>query len=146
VLSRGKASRLYLRLVKEQKLFTDIGAYMLGDLDKSLFIVEGKLVKGVTMQEAEKAILLVIEEVKKDISKAELKKVQHKLEAGLVFGEMSITNKALNLAYFEMLGEANDANLQIERYNAVTTSEIIAVAKAILRPENCSILRYNAIQ
>jgi hypothetical protein len=55
---------------------------------------------------------------------------------------MGIANKALNLAYFEWLGDANQCNLQTQHYNAVTTTQISETAKVIFRPDNCSILRY----
>ncbi|CAN5438925.1 pitrilysin family protein [soil metagenome] len=144
VLSRGKSSRLYQKLVKEKKLFTDIGAYMLGDIDKSLFLIEGKLVNGITPEIAEASIYEVIEQVKSDITETELQKVKHKAEASFVFSEMSIGNKALNMAYFEMLGDVSEVNLQVERYNAVTIDDISRIAKEILRPENCSLLRYKS--
>ena len=144
ILSRGKSSRLYQRLVKDAGLFTDLNAYLMGDLDKSLFLVEGKLVNGVSMEEAEQAINTELEKVKEDISAKELQKVKNKSEATLEFSEMSIGNKALNLAYYELLGDAGLCNRQSAMYNAVTVSEIQQVARAIFTDNNCSILRYNA--
>jgi predicted Zn-dependent peptidase len=142
VLSRGKSSRMYQQLVKEKKLFTDVGAYMMGELDKSLIVVEGKLVNGVKMEEAEQAIAEVLEEIKQDVNIDELNKVKNKIESGLVFAEMNIANKALNLSYFEMLGDAEVANRQAELYNAVTPENIKNIAKEIITEENCSTLYY----
>ncbi len=142
VLSRGKSSRLYQQLVKEKNLFTDIGAYMLGELDKSLFVVEGKLVKGVKMEDAEKGIEEVLNQIKIEVKKDELDKVKNKIESGLVFAEINIANKALNLAYFEMLGDANIANQQTDLYNAVTADDVINIAKEIITDQNCSTLYY----
>lgn len=144
ILSRGKSSRLYLTLVKEQKLFTDVGAYMLGDLDKSLFVVEGKLVKGVSMETAEKAILTELEKVKHEIRNDELEKVVNKAEASLTFSEISIASKSLNLAYYEMLGDAADVNRQVDYYRAVKPEDVMKVANKILTPENSNVLLYNA--
>ncbi len=146
VLSRGKSSRMYQLLVKEQKLFTDIGAYMMGELDESLFVVEGKLVNGISIEIAEKAIFDILETAKTDVSETELVKVKNKALASLVFSEMSIGNKALNLAYFEMLGNADLANQQENLYNSVSSNQIKAIAKRILVKSNCSILRYQAKQ
>lgn len=146
ILSRGKSSRLYQSLVKEQQLFTEIGAYMLGDFDKSLFVVEGKLVHGVDVLKAEDAIFAQLNRLTEGISERELDKVKHKAEASFRFSEMGVASKALNLCYFELLGDANESNLQPERYNAVTESDILQVAKTVLRPENCSILHYLSTQ
>lgn len=146
ILSRGKSSRLYQKLVKEKKMFTEIGAYMLGELDKSLFLIEGSLIDGVTMEEAEKSIYEVIEEVKISISDLELLKVKNKAEASLVFSEMSIANKALNLAYFELLGNADLVNIQSKLYDKVTTEEIQQIAQEVLTEKNSSVLRYYSKQ
>lgn len=142
ILSRGKSSRLYRRLVKERNLFTDIGAYMLGDLDKSLFVIDAKLVKGIDVAEAESAIMQELEFVKEEISERELLKVKHKAEASTEFSEMGVASKALNLAYFELLGDADQCNHQSKLYNAVTADQITGVARKILVHENCSVLRY----
>ena len=144
IFSRGKSARLYQRLVKDNNYFTDINAYMMGDLDKSLFVVEAKLVKGITMEFAEKVIKEEIEKVKQEITERELKKVQNKAEATFEFSEMGVANKSLNLAYFELLGDANDCNKQAQYYHAVTVEQIREVAKAILTEENCSVLRYHS--
>lgn len=144
ILSRGKSSRLYLKLVKEKKLFTDIHAYMLGDLDKSLMVVDGKLAEGVNMNDAETAIKTELDRIQNDLDEKELEKVRNKLEASLEFGEVSIAHRALNLAYFEMLGDAELANRQVELYRAVRANDIRNTARSVFRDENCSVLRYHA--
>ena len=142
VLSRGKSSRLYQQLVKEKKLFTDIGAYMLGDLDESLILIEGKISDGVNPKDAEEAVFGVIEELKKGITDKELEKIKNKAYSTVLFSEMSIANKALNLAYYEMLGDADLANQQETIYNSIKSSDILAIANTILTKENCSVLTY----
>jgi predicted Zn-dependent peptidase len=142
VLSRGKSSPMYQKLVKEQNLFNDIGAYMMSDLDKSLFIIQGDLVDGVDEKNAEEAIWKVIAEVRDFISDKDLKRVKNKVASTLEFAEMNIANKALHLAYYEMLGDANDSNRQAEFYNRVTKEEIQKVCEEILVKENVSVLNY----
>jgi predicted Zn-dependent peptidase len=144
ILSRGKSARLYQQLVKEKNIFTDIHAYLMGDLDKSLFLIEGKLVKGISMEQAEAAIWEELEKIKAGIDEKELEKVKHKAEASQEFSEMGIGNKALNLAYYELLGDADLCNRQSDHYNKVTASEITGVAQQILTHENCSVLKYHA--
>jgi zinc protease len=144
ILSRGKSARLYQQLVKEKNIFTDIHAYLMGDLDKSLFLIEGKLVKGISMEQAEAAIWEELEKIKAGIDEKELEKVKHKAEASQEFSEMGIGNKALNLAYYELLGDADLCNRQSDHYNKVTAAEITGVAHQILTHENCSVLKYHA--
>jgi zinc protease len=146
VLSNGKSSRLFQELLMKRKLFSDINAYISGDIDKGLFTVTGRLIKGVTMDVAEKAINEELKKVQKHIEESELEKVKNKIEATLIFSEMNVLNKAMNLAYNELLGEADLINTEIDRYRAVTADMIKEQAREIFKEENCSTLYYNAIK
>ncbi len=145
ILANGKSSRLYQRLVKEKKLFTDINAYQTGDIDAGLFVVSGRLAVGTAMEAAEAAIDAELEELKKNqVEERELDKLKNKLEANHVFGEMSALNKAMNLAYAELLGDADRVNTEMERYKVVTPADIQRLANEIFTPENSSTLYYHA--
>lgn len=144
ILSRGKSSRLYQRLVKEKKIFTDVHAYMLGDLDKSLLVADGRLAAGVSMQTAEDALFEEIQKAGASPEEKELEKVRNKTEASLEFAEVNIDSRALNLAYFEMLGDGNLCNRQAEFYRNVTAEDIRNVAASVIKEENCSVLRYHS--
>ena len=50
----------------------------------------------------------------------------------------------LSLAYFELLGNAEDLNHETGKYMAVTAQEIQEQAQQIFRKENASILSYLA--
>ena len=118
---------------------------MLGDLDKSLFVIEGRLMDGISPEVAEKELMVELEHIKQlPASEDELQKVKNKTESSLIFGEISVANKALNLAYFEMLGDAALSNKQAALYNNVSAIDIMDVARKIIIPENCSTLYYLA--
>lgn len=145
ILSNGRSARLYNSLVKDQKLFSEISAYVSGDMDKGLFIISGKLSKDVSPDKAEAAIEAELDKVKSEmISEEELIKVKNKIESTLVFTEMSILNKAMNLAFAELMGDANNINLEAQKYNAVTAKQMHELANSIFRKENCSTLHYIA--
>lgn len=145
VLSRGKSSRLYNRLVREQNLFTEIQAYISGDIEEGLFLITGKLKEGVSMEKAEQGIETVIEDlIQNSISETELEKVINKFEATKVFSDMSVLDKAMELCYFELLGDANNVNSEIDKYRAVTTSDLQKTAKNLFKKTNCSTLYYLA--
>lgn len=145
ILSRGNSSRLYLSLLKDQQLFSDIHAYHLGSIDPGLFVVEGKPAPGVSMEVAEQAIWAELEKLKNElVSPEELTKVKNKLETTMEFSEMSLLDKAMNLAYFELLGTAEDLNYETEKYWAVRAEEIREQAQQIFRTENASVLSYLA--
>jgi predicted Zn-dependent peptidase len=145
ILSRGNSSRFHNALIKEKKLFGDVHAYVMGDFDKGLFVVSGKLSKGVSMEEAERAVEIELERLKKEfVASDELQKVKNKMEASHVFGEVEVLNKAANLAVSELLGDANMVNEEVNKYQSVTVEQIQDQAKKIFRPENCSTLYYMA--
>lgn len=144
VLSNGQSSRLFQSMVKEQKLFSNIGAYVSGSFDQGLMVVEGKLNPGVDMMEAEKRVQEELLRISQDVSESELQKVKSKVEAQLVFSEMEVLNKAMNLAYFELLSKAEDVNEEKESYSSVSLNDIKRVSTEIFRPENCSALYYQS--
>jgi predicted Zn-dependent peptidase len=145
ILSRGNSSRLFRNLLKDQKLFSDINAYLTGSLDAGLFVVEGKPLRGISMEVAEAAILKELERISTEpVPVDELTKVKNKMESTMVFSEMSLLDKAMNLAYFELLGDADGLNSEIQKYLDVTAEEIRNQAAHIFRKENSSTLYYLA--
>ena len=145
ILSRGNSSRLFRKLLKEQKLFSEINAYLTGSLDTGLFVIEGKPLPGVSMQIAEEAIWHELEQLKTErVTEDELTKVKNKIESTMVFSEMSLLDKAMNLAFFELLGDADRLNTETQRYLNVTAEQIQQQAQQIFRKENSSTLYYLA--
>ncbi len=143
VLCNGPSSRLYRRLLKEQQLFTHIDAFITGSLDPGLLIIEGKPAEGVSIKEAEAAIWKELELLKKEpITEQELQKIKNKIEANLIFSETNSLNKAMNLAYFELLNDADLINKEAMLYQQVTAKDIHRMANEILTEENCSELYY----
>ncbi|MBA2423293.1 MAG: insulinase family protein [Chitinophagales bacterium] len=145
ILSGGKSSRLYQALVKEKKLFSEIHAYQTGSIDPGLIVVEGKLVKGVKMEAAEMAIDIEISKITdKQIDEKELTKVKNRVESHLVFAETELLHRAMNLAYYELLGDARLVNEEVNNYLRVSPEELLSKAQEIFIPENCSALYYHS--
>jgi zinc protease len=143
ILSQGQSSRLYNSLLKEQQLFSDIHAYITSSLDEGLFVIEGKLVEGVTVEDAETAIWSELETLKVElVTDDEITKVKNKSESIMVFSELSLLDKAMNLAYYELLGDASLLNEEIDKYLEVTPEKIQAAAKSTFQSEKCSTLYY----
>jgi zinc protease len=147
VLSRGNSSRLYRSLVKDQQLFSEIHAYMTGSFDTGMFVVEGKPLETVSIEQAEAAIWQQLELLKStDVPADELTKVKNKTESTLMFSEMSLLDKAMNLAYYELLGDAELLNAEAEQYLQITAAQIREQANRIFRKDNSSTLIYLAEQ
>ena len=145
VLSNGASARLYRRLLKEKRLFSQIDAYITGNIDPGLLVIEGKPAAGVSLEQAKAVIWKELEELKNDlIPEKELLKYKNKVESTLVFSEISILNKAINLAFFESLGDIDLINTEKEIYQEITVEDIQRLAQTIFVEANCSELHYKA--
>jgi predicted Zn-dependent peptidase len=143
ILSGGGSSRLFQALVKEKQLFSNIDCSHSGSTDAGLLSIEGKLVKGVQMKDAEAALMQEIETLLQNgISEKELQKVKNKTESSLAFEDMSVMSRATNLAMYALLGDAELINTELDKYQAVTTEQLQTESKAIFNENNCSTLYY----
>jgi predicted Zn-dependent peptidase len=145
ILGGGASSRLFQSLVKEQQLFSSIDCSHTGSIDPGLLCIDGKLVRGVKLEEAENAVIAELEKIKTElISEAELQKIKNKTESMLAFEDISLMNRANSLANYELLGDANLMNTELESYQAVTKEEIREECRKVFVESNCSTLYYRS--
>ena len=144
ILSNGKSSRFYQNLVQEKNIFSDIDAFITGNVEEGLFVIIGHLTQGITMEVAEKNIWQELNIIKNElVNDYELQKVKNKFESDLVFSGMSILNKANNLAYFELISKAEDINKESSKYQKINNKDILKIAKELFREENSTTLYYS---
>jgi predicted Zn-dependent peptidase len=145
IMGAGGSSRLFQSLVKEQQLFSNIECYHFGSVERGLMTVEGKLVKGVSMEKAEAAVEAEIEKLLNNgVTEAELQKAKNKTESVVAFEDMSLMNRANNLAFYELLGDAALMNTELAKFQTVTVDGLLSEAREIFRKGNCNTLRYFA--
>jgi zinc protease len=143
ILGGGASSRLYESLVKGKKFFSSIECYHFGSIDNGLLTIEGKLVKGVNIEEAEKAVNEEVEKMKNElVDKKELQKVINKTESTILFEDMSVMSRANSLAYYELLGDAELMNDELQRYQSITAQELLEESKKIFEESNSNTLYY----
>ena len=143
LLASGDSSRLYTRLVKERRLFASVNAYITGDVDQGLFVLTGHLLPGTTPQQAEKALLGEVRDLAENPpGDYECEKVKNKFEANTLFGEINVMNKAMNLGFYEMLGDIGLVNRETAIYRSIAPDEISDFCRRTFRPENSSTLLY----
>ncbi|MBS2100616.1 M16 family metallopeptidase [Carboxylicivirga linearis] len=145
VLSNGPSSRLIQSLIKEQQLFSDINAYISGDHHPGLYTVTGRLLPSTSMEQAEQAIHNELDKISTEkVSDYELQKVKNKIESTLVFSEINFLNKAMNLAQFELLDKAENINLEVDKYRAVSAEGLLDIAQKTFKATNRSTLYYHS--
>ena len=145
ILSQGKSSRLYRNLIKDNPLFSDIKAYNYGSLDTGMFVIEARPNEDVSLEVAENAIWAELTALKTNLmGKDELTKVKNKYESTTIFSEMNLLDKAMNLAFYELMGDADLINTELEKYKCVTPQHIQRLANQIFTEENSTTLHYLA--
>ena len=146
VLGTGASSRLYKELVQEQQLFNSIDASISGEIECGLLIINGKLNKGVSIEEGEAAINREIAKLQQEgVTEREINKVINRFEAEHLVSNLNYTDKAANLAYHELIGRAEDINTEVDKYKALTPQDIQNAAREVLQEDNCSTLYYHTV-
>ncbi len=144
ILGRSKSSRLYKELVYERKMFSGINAYMTGSLDPGLLVISGQLTPGTNTEDAEAAVFEIIDSlIENGITQEELDKVKNQAESTLVFSEVEVLNRAMNLAVHTLHGDTEEINREVEHIRNVQMNDITAAAKKYLKKNNCSSLHYH---
>jgi predicted Zn-dependent peptidase len=145
LLAGGESGRLHTKLVRDKKLFSEINAYLTSDIDPGLIILHGKLMKGVDIENADNSVNEVINGLQ-DIKgiEEEMEKVKNKYEASAVFSNTSILHKAVSLAHYELLGDPDLINSEVEIFRRISSEMVADAAEKYFRPSNCSSLYYKS--
>ena len=97
------------------------------------------------MAEAEQALDEVLQQMQKEpVPDPELQNVKNKTESMIAFEDMSVMSRANSLAYYELLGDASWINNELEKYNAVTSTDILEQSRNIFDEKNSNTLYYYA--
>lgn len=145
ILSRGKSSRLYNALVKEKEIFTSISSFVMGTVDPGMLVISGRINAGISLEKAEEEVNQILQEVMQEgITEDELQKVKNQALSTLAFGEVEVMNRAMNLAFAKLSGDANLVNEEKGIIEGITKQHIDGVAKEILTESNSTVLYYKS--
>jgi len=143
ILATGRSSRFYKYLYKEKQLFSTIDGFISGSSDPGLFVIEGKIMEGVSLQKAKVGIEEQLYNIcAHPITDKELATLQNRVENNLEYSEVSVINKALSLSYFEVLADASLINSEAEKYLSLTPEDLRSTAERIFTQKNCSEVIY----
>ncbi|MBS1490006.1 MAG: insulinase family protein [Bacteroidetes bacterium] len=146
IMSRGESSRLHQKLVKEKEIFTAVSSFVMGTIDPGLLVINGRTQEGISPEEAEKEVDEILQNIVTDgVAERELQKVKNQSVSTLVFGEVEILNRAMNLAFASLSGNTDWVNHEVDLIEKVSTQDIHRVAKEILSPQNASVMYYHAV-
>lgn len=145
ILSRGHSSRLYNRLVKEKEVFTSISSFTMGSVDPGMMIVSGRVKEGISLEDAEHEVDAVVESlIKQGPDPDELQKVKNQAQTTQEFEKVEVMNRAMNLAFAALSGDANLINREGDLIESVSAEDIVRVGSEIFKEGNSSVLYYHS--
>lgn len=143
ILSLGNSSRLYKILIKEKQIFTEVNAFITGEMEHQMFMISGKLNEGIKPDKAKEEVMNILKDMGKTfVDDSELTKVKNKVESRIAYSDMSVLNKAMNLAVAELLGDPELVNYEVDKYREVSAQDIKDMAKNIFNHSNSNLLYY----
>jgi predicted Zn-dependent peptidase len=147
LLSNGRSSRLVQRLVLDRQVFSTVDAYIQGSIDAGTLQITGKPVPGVTLEQAEEAVWQELGRLSSEpIRPEEMEKVMNRFESEQIFNNMNYLNLGTNLAYFELISQAEDINTEVAKYRSLTAEQVQDVARRTFVREKANILYYKSQQ
>ena len=141
-IGKDNASLLNIKLKKELNLVSEINAFITGSIDCGLFIISGKLSEGVDFDTLEDALWNALEGIKEEgVGNQKLKALKNKIRTAKAFQEQGLLSRSMNLAFFELLGDAKKINTEEGKYENIKDSNLQIFAKTIFVKTNCSLLK-----
>ncbi len=144
LLSDGKSSILYKKIVDDKKMALQIGAFPYSQEDYGMYIIYG-------LPLGENTTASILKEIDEEIVKLQTElicekdyeKLQNIIDNQFVNNNANVEEIAENLAkYYLLYGDINLINTEVELFHSITREEIRDVAKKYLNPNQRLILDY----
>jgi len=147
ILSTGKSSRLYNRLVEKDQSVTTVKASFNDHIDPSLFYIQAELKPGFRLADVEQSVYEEVERLKHEpVPEAEVEKAKRQIEADLVLTSEEYLQQAILIGQYETI--ASDERIPeetrgyryldtfIDRIRAVRPEDVARIAKKYLNADN----------
>ena len=144
ILSGGKSSRLYKKMVDDKKVSVQVQAVNLSFEDYGVYVILSLPVGENTLQTLYDNIDEEIEKLKSDlISDREYEKLQNEFENSFISTNASMSGIANSLAsYYLLHGNVNLINERLDIYKSITKEEIRDVANKYLNKDSRAVIDY----
>ncbi len=137
----GRSGRLYRPLVEEKKLALEVQAYYESRRYGGSIAIEATPREGVDVAELEKAIGVIVEEVRQNgVKERELEKARNQQLADLVRTLKTNQGVTQQLGYFETIGTQQDFFAYVKTVETTTAADLKRLAEQWLKPTGRNIL------
>ena len=143
ILANGNSARFFKNVLMKSDIFTDLDASVTGSIDPGLFLIKGRLQENASIETAEKAIDFEIQKlINGDVSSYEIEKYTNKFDSKECFENISYSEKASKLCYYELLSKAEDINTEVDKYKKITPRKIAETAVRLFDKSNETTIVY----
>ncbi len=147
LMGRNETSFLYGALVQNSRVFDSISVSQTGSLDPGLLIISGQVSDGVNLENAEKALeAAIIDFVHHSFDEVDLIRVKNQAEASLIFGEVEVLNRAMNLAMAAHAGDVEFVNQEADQIADVRLEQVNYWSKKIFIDGKTNTLLYKKME
>ncbi len=142
LLSEGKASRFYQRLVEREQSVTFVSAEYGESKDPTLFHVRSEARGEHSLEEIETSIYDELDRVANgELSQHELDRAKHQIEAHFILSRERTLDQAILLGQIEALHGLDYIDSYLQRINAVTAADVAAACRQYLHEDNRTVAR-----
>ncbi len=150
ILSDGRTSRIYKKLVDEEQLALQAGGFngFPGDKYPNLFVYFAIPNQNISPSEVESAMYDIIEDVKTNgVTPEELERVKTQARANIIRQLQSNTGIASNLTYYDVVtGDWRNLFNNLDAIEAVTNEDIMRVANETFTKNNRTVAMIQTIE
>lgn len=140
ILGQGKSSRLYKRIVYEEKVASSVSTWVDRSVDPGLFYIYASLKEGSTPHDVESFIYEEIDKLEKTVSEKELEKALNRAISSFVLQMQSVAGKGMMIGNFAILDKPEAVNTWIDRLKEVKVEDIESGAKKYLSHINRTVV------
>lgn len=144
-IGNEKTGLLFTELQRKKRLVSEITAYITGSIDNGLFVITGKINPNRSLAELDAALWPLLEQYKaKKMSKPSLQQLILKLQTAKAFQDQGLLSRAMNLSFFELLGDAALLNQESARFSSIQTADLQTYAQQLFDKNRCALLQIQA--
>lgn len=145
MLGGTETSPLYLELVKKSGLFNAAECFCMRSQDDGIFTIYGILNDEILHEEAEQKMMDILKAhvQKESFGKQVFQGIKNRIKSHFLFEKTSMMNVAQKLCFYELNGNVDEINAEVQPYDTLELEDVTRFASATFQQENASVIYYS---